>query len=261
MILVGFLTDPSLPLMPARAAVLSIVEMYKTGLSVLVILLASVLGFNPSFASDSQSLASIQLQSEAFIARYPYSSPYAAQFELSRLDKRLKLKACAKPLAISFTRPDKVMGNTSLTVRCETPVNWQIHLPVRIDIYDDVLVSKTPLSKGQIIDARDVVLRKENIARLNQGFLRQTKTLENLEIKRNLPAQSILTPALLSPRKLVKAGQKVTIMLEMQGMQIKTSGFALQSASRGQTIKVRNSRSNKIVEGIVEGYGQIRVTL
>jgi len=235
--------------------------MFKTKLITLFSLLAAVSCFAQNAVANSQSLSSIQLQSEAFLADYPYQSPYPVSFELSRLDNRLKLKACDKALNIKFTRADKVMGNTSLTVRCEMPVKWQIHLPVRVDVYQDVLVNKIPLSKGQTIDANDLIYRKENISRLNQGFFRRSDPLKNLEVKRNLSAQSILTPASLSPRKLVKSGQRVTIMLDLQGMQIKTSGLALQSASRGQVIKVRNTRSNKIVEAVVSGEGQVRVNL
>jgi flagella basal body P-ring formation protein FlgA len=235
--------------------------MFTTKMITVVSLLTGMTCFIQTAIADRQSLASIQLQAEGFIAEYPYQSPYPVRYELSTLDQRLNLKPCQKSLMISFTRAEKVMGNTSLSIRCEAPVKWHIHLPVRVDVYDDVLISKSPLSKGQTIDAHNVTYRKENITRLNQGFFRRTDPLQKLEVKRNLSAQSILTSAMLKPRQLVKSGQKVTIMLELNGMQIKTSGFALQSASQGQIIKVRNSQTNKIVEGIVSAEGQIRVNL
>jgi flagella basal body P-ring formation protein FlgA len=208
-----------------------------------------------------QSLTSIKLQAESFVAEYPYQSPYPAQINLSKLDKRLKLRACDTPLKISFTRPDKTMGNTSLSVSCATPVNWQLYLPVRVDVFDDVLVNKTPLARGQTIDAHAVVYRKENIARLTQGFFRRGEALQKLEAKRNIPARTVLTPAHLAPRHLVKSGQRVTIVLDYAGLQVKSSGVALQSASLGQTVKVKNTHSNKIVEGVVSAEGQINVRL
>jgi len=221
----------------------------------------SLILITPLAIAERQSLASIQMQAEAFLSEYPYNSPYAADFELSSLDSRLNLKPCTSALNIRFTHVDKNMGNTSLTIRCEQPVKWQIHLPVRVNVYDDVLVSKTPLAKGQTIDPSYLIYRKENISRLNQGFFRRTDPLDKLEVKRNLRAQTVLTPAMLKPRLLVKSGQKVTITLDFKGMQIKSSGRALHSASLGQVIKVRNTQTNKVVEGVVSAEGQIRVSL
>ena len=151
------------------------------------------------------------------------------------------------------------MGNTSLTIHCENPVSWQIHLPVRVDIYDDVLVSKTPLVKGQLIDTDNVKLKKMKVSSLFNGYFREIVALTGLQAKRNLAGNSILTPADLQPRELVKSGQRVTILLNLKGLEVKSTGQALQSASLGQLIKVRNTQSNKIVEGVVSASGQITV--
>lgn len=211
--------------------------------------------------ADRQSLVSIHMQAESFLLEYPYETPYPARFELSTLDQRLKLKPCDQSLDIRFTRAEKIMGNTSLTLRCHSPVNWQIHLPVRVDIYQDVVVNKTPLVRGQIIDDTNLQFRKENISLLFQGFFRRNDALQRLQAKRNLPANSILNPANLSPRKLVTSGQRVTILLKLKGLQVKSTGLALQSATRGQVIKVRNTQTNKIIEGVVSAEGQITVRL
>lgn len=246
---------------PDFASGLSIVEMPGNNFFKLlgvIPLLSAVYGMANA---DRQSLTSISLQAESFISAYDYATPYPVKVELASLDKRLNLKPCEQALKVSFTRAQKIMGNTSLTIRCESPVNWQIHLPARIMVFDDVLVNKTPLVKGQSIDTNAVEYRKHDITRLHQGFFRRTDPLLNLQAKRNLRAHSILNSANLSARQLVKSGQKVTIILTIDGLQIKTNGLALQSASQGQLIKVRNSSSNKIVEGVVSASGQVIVSL
>lgn len=220
--------------------------------------------FNTAFADrhrNHQSLASIVMQAESFLAQYPYESPYQARFKLSTLDQRLKLKPCGQSLIISFTHVEKVMGNTSITLRCQSPVSWQIHLPVRVEVFEDIVVNKSPLARGQNIDENNIQYRKKNISLLFQGFFRRTDPLQQLQASRNLPADTILSPANLSRRKLVISGQKVTIILDIGGLQVKSTGLALQSASLGQVIKVRNTQSNKVVEGVVSAAGQISVKL
>ncbi len=60
---------------------------------------------------------------------------------------------------------------------------------------------------------------------------------------------------------MVKSGQNVTLILDYKGINIRTSGKALRSAGMGQLVKVRNSTSQKIVEGIVTGEGLVKVNL
>ncbi len=134
-------------------------------------------------------------------------------------------------------------------------------LPVRIDLYDDVLVAAQSLHKGQIIGDQQVILQKKNISRLNSGYYSQSDSLLELEVKRNIKRGTILTPMSLQPRLLVKSGQRVTLLLNYKGLHIKSSGQALQSARRGEVVKVRNNQSNRIVEGIVSGEAQVRINI
>lgn len=232
----------------------------KNFFSTLIVFIA-MLNCSVPVHAERQSLASIILQAEGFLADYPFASPYPVDIRLGQLDKRLNLKPCHKNLDISFTRADRKIGNTSLTLKCRSPVNWQIHLPVSIGVYQDVIVNKTPLLKGQEIGSDQIEYRKKDISRLNRGFFVELDALQELQAKRNLPAGSILNPGNLIQRQLVQSGQKVTIILNLKGLQIKTNGLALQSAGRGQLVKVRNIQSNRIVEGRVSGSGQITVTL
>ncbi|MBL6998428.1 MAG: flagellar basal body P-ring formation protein FlgA [Gammaproteobacteria bacterium] len=211
--------------------------------------------------NDRQSLASITLQAESFLAAQAYSSPYPARFKLSRLDSRLNLKPCTQSLDIKFTRAEKVIGNSSLTIRCQSPVSWQIHLPVRVDLYDDIAVNKSPLIKGQSINSSQIIYQKKKVSNLQQGYYRKSDPVERLKVKRNLASGTILTTANLEPKLMVTSGQKVTILLSIDGLQIKSSGFALQSARQGQIIKVKNTQSDKIIEGVVLSEGVVNVRL
>ena len=230
---------------------------FYTGLTACMLYAGSV----PVEAASTQSLASIRLQAESYILNFPYESPYPPRFKLGKLDSRLRLRACHEKLSIEFTRPEIVHGNATLMVRCPLKPGWKIHLPVRIDIFDDVVVAAKPLLKGQTIDDSAIVFQKHNVARLKNGYFSKNSALLELEARRNLVQGTVLTPANLSPRMLVRSGQQVTLVLNYNGLQIKSTGKALRSASMGQVVRVRNSQSNKIVEGVVSGEGLVRVSI
>ncbi|MCP4874056.1 MAG: flagellar basal body P-ring formation protein FlgA [Gammaproteobacteria bacterium] len=212
-------------------------------------------------AKDFQSLASMRMQSESFIMNYPYESPYPPAVQLGILDSRLRLKACPEALSIDFARRSMIKGNTAILVRCPIKSGWKIHLPVRIDVFDDVAVAAKPLLKGQNIDDAAVTFQKQNIARLKNGYYAKKSSIHQLQSRRNLARGTVLTPANLSPRLLVRSGQQVTLVLTYNGLQIKSSGKALQSASLGQVVRVRNSQSQKVVEGVVSGEALVRVSI
>jgi flagella basal body P-ring formation protein FlgA len=212
-------------------------------------------------ANGYQSVASIMLQAEDFVMQYAYDSPYPPRFKAGKLDSRLKLKACHKPLVIEFSRPDYTYGKTTLTVSCKVNAAWKILLPARIELFEDVAIVTKSLLRGQTIDESSIKFKKTNVSRLNNGYFLKNSSLQQLQARRNLKLGTVLTPKNLAPRLLVHSGQQVTLVLNYNGLEIKSSGHALQSASRGQVIKVRNSQSQKIVEGVVSGEARVRVSL
>ena len=212
-------------------------------------------------ASEIQSLSSIRMQAEFFVADFSYESPYPPRYKLGKLDNRLRLKYCKSPLKIEFSNQQRTRGNTSLSIQCDQTGGWKIHLPVSIDIFDDILVSTKPLVRGQLIDGNLVKFEKNNISRLNSGYYTRSDDLQFFEAGRSLKRGSILTPRNLKPRMMVKSGQKVTLILDYKGIRIKSSGRALRSARIGQIVKVRNSQSQRIVEGIVSGEAQVKINI
>ena len=212
-------------------------------------------------AAGFQSLQSIRMQAEDFIHQYPYASPYPPRFNVSDLDPRLRLKTCPKPLLVVFARREKIHGNTALKVSCPAAPGWKMLLPAQIDLFDDVLVLTRAVHKGQIIDTNLVKRQKKNISRLNNGYFSQVSDITGLESRRNLSRGDILTPASLIPKLMVKSGQQVTLILDYKGLEIRSTGQALQSARRGEVIKVRNNQSSRVVEGIVSGEALVRINI
>ncbi|MFT5658598.1 MAG: flagella basal body P-ring formation protein FlgA [Gammaproteobacteria bacterium] len=210
-------------------------------------------------ADKYQSLESILFQAEEFVMQYGYNTPYLPAFSANKLDTRLRLKACPERLDIEFSNRQKTSGSASLNIGCEQPPGWSIHLPVKIDVFDDVLVTSQPLSRGQNIDDNGLQYAKKNISLLNQGYFTQANDLKHMESRQNLKRGSVLTPTNTRPSIMVKSGQNVTLTLNYKGISIKSSGQALNSARIGQIVKVRNLQSRKIVEGIVSGEGQVKV--
>jgi flagella basal body P-ring formation protein FlgA len=212
-------------------------------------------------ADKYQSLESIRFQAEEYIMQFNYKTPYLPEFKVNYLDSRLKLASCNAPLQIEFSNHQKTYGSTSLNIDCHNSPKWRIRLPIKVDVFDDVIVAQRPFSRSQKIDSDMLIYEKRNISLLNEGFFTQVNDLKHTESKRNLRRGSVLTQNNTRPSEMVKLGQSVTLILDYKGISVRTSGRALQSARIGQLVKVRNSKSQKIVEGVVFGEGLVKINL
>ncbi len=220
---------------------------------------------NSALASSAnhqfENLMSLQIQAENFIKNSALDSPYPAIISIKKINSRLKLKQCNTDVHIEYNNQHKKSGNTLLKLSCVSPVKWRMHLPVNITLFQDVLVLKNPVTRSQIIDESDVIVKKTNEKYLIKGFYTHLEQLRYLETKRELKSGTILSPSNLKAKKLIKSGQQVTLQLNASGLGIKVSATALHSASKGQLIKVRNNNSLKVIEGTVKDAGLVFVNL
>jgi len=73
-----------------------------------------------------------------------------------------------------------------------------------------------------------------------------------------LPGRAIPLAAIDNPRRVV-IGTEVKIVYLEGGLQIVTSGAALQDGAVGDLVKVRNSDSGIVVSGLVQPDGTVRI--
>jgi flagella basal body P-ring formation protein FlgA len=66
---------------------------------------------------------------------------------------------------------------------------------------------------------------------------------------------------MLVPDLLVRRGQQVTLIAANDSVQIRAQGQALTEGGAADRVRVQNVNSLKVVEGVVESDGVVRVGL
>jgi flagella basal body P-ring formation protein FlgA len=72
---------------------------------------------------------------------------------------------------------------------------------------------------------------------------------------------AVISPSALKSMKVVARGQVITLLAKAGTMEVRMSGKALASAALGQRVKVKNLSSKRVVEGVVESPGVVKVTM
>jgi flagella basal body P-ring formation protein FlgA len=209
-------------------------------------------------ANDYQSLSAIQDTVVHFIeANIDTSQDYA--IHVNKLDSRLKLPKCTIPLE-AYSNNDRFdAGVLSIGVRCNGQQKWALYNSAKLTFYQQVLVLKRSLKRNSLVDADNVVLKKYPSTKIRRGYFTQYQQIKNQLTTRNIRAGTILQPAHLSTPKLIKKGQQVIIHASSSAISIKMPGRALMDGSLGQQIRIKNSKSKKIIEGTVVKAGIVSV--
>jgi len=183
------------------------------------------------------------------------------QLSVQNIDPRIKLKKCPAPIDIQLTTEHIKTGKNTLKVSCPSSQPWRLFISAQVKLFTSVIVAKHPLAKGQQIQASDLILQRTDVTLLRSSYHTDKQQLINYIVKRRLKRGEVVNNRHLAKAILIKRGAMVNILAKSEGFKISMQGIALNNASKGELIKVKNSKSKKIIQGIAIDSQTVRVTL
>ena len=182
------------------------------------------------------------------------------EIEISNLDPRLKIHACSSALDTRLNQQQRPIGRVTVRVECNDANNiWTRHVPAMIRVYTPVLVSARTLQRGEIPGSADLHMQEMELSAIRQTALRSAEEAAGMQTRRTIPAGTAMTAEMLTPAILVERGDSVTITAERGGISIRQQGVAMQNGEMGGRISVRNTSSDRVVQAVVTGIGQVSV--
>jgi flagella basal body P-ring formation protein FlgA len=182
----------------------------------------------------------------------------AVRVTAARLDSRLRLPACSGELETFGTAGQTGMPS-SVGVRCAGTTPWSIHVPVRVEVIANVVVFTSAAERGTPIRPEQLSLEPRDVSGMIRGYFTELGATEGMVLKRQTLPGTILNPTLLERELIVRRGQHVQLQAGGGLIAVSIQGEALADAARGERVRVRNTSSNIIVEGLVTDSGQVIV--
>jgi flagella basal body P-ring formation protein FlgA len=205
----------------------------------------------------TQSLASIDAAAEAAVRRVIDPGLTDVKLATVALDPRLRLAPCAR-LDTFANAPRNAQSRVIARISCVSPA-WTLNVPVEIRRTHTVLVLRRALGRGEAVAATDVVAQKRELPGLASPFVARPEDLAGRLTRRPLPEGTAVTAEALSAALLIKRGQQVTLVAQSAGFEVRAPGRAMADAAANQRIRVQNLNSLKIVEGLADNDGTVRV--
>jgi flagella basal body P-ring formation protein FlgA len=229
-----------------------------TGAIVLASVLAAPAAMTARIA-DRQAVESIEKAAEAFVMARAGGDDSRLSLRAGPLDPRLDLPRCSEALEGFLRKGTEIRSRTVVGVRCAGDAPWKVYVPVDVIVTDDVLVAARTLPGGQVPGPGDVRVEKRDVSRLVGGYLSTPDELAGQRLKSQLHAGRIITPAMLQADEVIRRGQTVTLLVKDEGVTIRMAGKALMKGALNQRIRVENSGSKRVVEGLVRSPEHVEV--
>ncbi|WP_165904969.1 flagellar basal body P-ring formation chaperone FlgA [Parashewanella curva] len=175
------------------------------------------------------------------------------------LDNRFMIPKCNSPLKAEISN-NRIKALTTVKISCTKPNQtlWQSFVSVKVNILYQVAVANRILSTGQIITKDDVVLQLMDERRLRGAMFNQREALIGTRLKRRVGKGNVIYQQNVC---YVCKGDTVSIFAKSDHLQIKTIGVALQNGNPNDKIRVRNRKSNKIIDVKVVRVGEVEVKM
>jgi flagella basal body P-ring formation protein FlgA len=233
-------------------------ELIRTALPLFFMaVLSQAVGAN---VDDLQPHQEIRQVAEDFV--FEALSGEDVEVTVRALDSRLRLHRCEVPLEAFWSPGSRQRGATSVGVACEGEKPWKIYVRVNIKLMREVVVTARPLVRGDILQPDDVRMLRKDVSRINNGaYLEDASSLIGYELRQSVAANSLLYARMLQAPKLIRRGDKVTVLAVVGGLEVRVLGEALSDGGKGQMIRVRNLSSKRIVQGEVVSKGMVRIAM
>lgn len=230
--------------------------------STLTHLVLVLMAFSPeSWAnSDRQDLQALRQNVVSFLDSYYQDEDIArTEIQVSPLDSRLRLTACAEPLAMELNDPELRGGNISVHTRCAAPRPWAVYVPAQVSVYRPLPVASRSLNRGHRITRADVVTEVRDTGQLRQGFITQAETPLGQELRRPLAEGEAFRMNILVEPLAVTKGDHVRLRASAGAIAVDTQATALDDGRLGEQIRVRNNQSERVVKALITAPGEVRV--
>ncbi|HEV8441909.1 MAG TPA: flagellar basal body P-ring formation chaperone FlgA [Steroidobacteraceae bacterium] len=224
---------------------------------------ATVLFASPCSHSEEgglQPLDAVQRAAQRAVRREIDPALKGVQLDVVPLDPRLRLPACGGELDSRAQPPRGTQTRVLARVTCTRGVTWSLNVPVDVRREITLLVLRRAIARGETIGAADVSAQTRILAGLGSPYVARVEDLAGRPTRRPLPEGTAITADALNAALLIHRGQDVTLMTSAGGLEVRAPGRALADASANQRLRVQNSGSLKIVEGVAETDTVVRVT-
>ncbi len=205
-------------------------------------------------AAASENAARQSLQ--RFLTEELQGSSYPVEIKIGALD----LSAQPPCSAFEGYLPERMRlsGKTWVGLRCLSPNEWEMLVPVRIAVLGEFVVAAQNLNSKDILEPQHLATRTGDLSVLPLGYLTDPADALGFSLTQSMRAGQIILKAHLKKPTLVQRGQFVRVVVTGEKFSVSSEGKAMNAAGEGESISVRMP-NGQTVNGTLNAQGQVEI--
>ncbi len=208
-----------------------------------------------TFAVPQQDHAVIRDIAITYAESLTSTLPGKVSIQVADIDPRTALSAC-KTIEAFMPNGAKMIGKTSIGVRCNEKPGWSVFLQANIKVSTDLLVANRPLSQGLVLSADDFTVQTGELGQ--PGILTAPEQAVGKTLKFAIGAGQVLRLDMLRPDFVIKQGQSVRLYVRSIGFMVSSEGQAMNDATEGQAVRIKTV-SGQVVSASASRDGSAEV--
>lgn len=177
--------------------------------------------------------------------------------KVANIDPRVIIKPCQAPLKANIPE-NTSRRNVNVKITCVDSTPWQIYIPAKIERAFAVVIATNIIEKGVVLTKQNIALDYIASSKLRGERLTDINAVLGSKAEKRIGKGRPIT------RKsacLVCKGDAITIIAKNDKFMIKTQGTALSSGNLNQQIKVKNTRSGRVIKPKISAVNQVTINL
>lgn len=218
-----------------------------------------LLAAKPAIALDS-STAEAQVKqviTEYIYARFPqrkdsqvkivFQYAESAFEKISRIDKPVQFNL------IDLSPNFQPFGQVVMPIQA----NWdggqeRLFLRADIKVYDNVVIAKRKINKGEMVSAADFDVALKDITFLPRKFFAKRDSLQGLQMTANVQPQQTIYDWMVRKKPVMGKNTEISIVVNAPNVYVKSAGIALEDGEIGQLIRVKKlDDKNKLTAKVI----------
>ncbi|MFH1700042.1 MAG: flagellar basal body P-ring formation chaperone FlgA [Candidatus Zixiibacteriota bacterium] len=151
------------------------------------------------------------------------------------------------PMRIEIYRDNAMTGKGSVTID--------------VRLFADLPVPVRRINRHAILNPQMFILKRFEVTSIREKMLTDLAQLDNIRAKQNLAEGQYVSLNKIEKIPDVENGMSITIIASAGTFDIRAKGMALQRGYIGESIKVKNVDSKKIIIGKITSPGVVEITL
>ena len=214
-----------------------------------------------AYAKEFHALEDIAQTAHDYVLKKLQTDNDEIKITIGQLDPRLRLHKCSLPLEAQSPDYQSRQGIRTVGIRCNDIKPWSLFVPVSVMNLKKVALLKHAVIRNTLLTENDIVFEKMNINRLTSGYFESIEHLTGKVLTQNLTKGTVLTKHHIKSPVAINRGQMVTLIAKNSAVEVSTEGKAMSKGALGERIKVKNLKTERIVEGVIIDKHLINVNL